>query len=284
MNKTVMASVLLLLAGATAAPDANAVNYFSWGIEGDDYPLFGGTTRDCTVARSGQCSMRLNVRGDDGGNQQMGAELLAPFTYPFNFVGAPALYYRWWMRIDRGFRWGNDPSGAGAKTKASRTMGGPIVNGSGAQGYTGYLQSDGFVIGECDSAGCRLADGSFNTDSNLIIPHDFRAAADGAWHEYIVKVKPNTSGACTPTVNCDAEFEAWVDGRFVGRSMNFKLHSDANHTLAEAWGGWMVTPYFQLRGTPTDGGIIHLDDFSTDSQYNSSIGTRPSAPTDLQVR
>lgn len=271
--------VFFLLASVAVTPEAYAINYFSWGVERDDYPYFSGTVRDCTVAHSGQCSMRLNVIGNDNGNQQMGVDLLNPFTYPFTFVNAPALYYRWWMRIERNFSWGNDPSDAGSKTKSSRTMGGPIVNGSGAQGYTGYVQSNGFVIGECGEADCRLADGSFNTDANLIIPYNFRAAADGAWHEYIVKVKPNTSGDCTPTVNCDAEFEAWVDGRFKGRYTNFKLHTDPAHTLVEAWGGWMVTPYFQLRGTSDDGGIIYLDDFSTDSQYNSLIGTRPNPPS-----
>lgn len=239
----------------------NVTNYFNWGAE-TNASFFGGTTRDCTVAHSGMCSMRLAVIGNDSGNQQMGVDG-GQILYPFNFVGGPAIYYRWWMRIEPGFSWGTGT----AKTKSSRT-----IAGASSQGYTGYLMSNGFLIGECDGAGCLLNDGSFNTDENLIIPYDFRAVADGQWHEYIVKVKPNTSGNCTAGVNCDAQFEAWVDSVSVGQYNNFKLHANASHTMTEAWGGWMLTPYFQLNGTASDGGVIYIDDVSTDTQYSSLIG------------
>lgn len=240
---------------------ANDVNYFSWGME-TDARLFGGTTRDCTVAHSGSCSMRLEVIGNDGGNQQMGVDG-DQITYPFNLVGAPAIYYRWWMRIQPGFSWGAGT----AKAKSSRVLADAM-----SEGYTGYIDSGGFLIGECDNVGCLLNDGSYNTDDNLIIPYDFRAADDGQWHEYIVKVKPNTDGACTAGVNCDAQFEAWVDGVSVGQYNNFKLHANASAGMVEAWRGWMQTPYFQLNGTASDGGIIYIDDISTDSHYNSLIG------------
>lgn len=217
--------------------------------------------------------MRLQVIGNDSGNQQMGADP-NQFQYPFNFVGAPAIYYRWWMRIEPGFSWGNGT----AKTKSSRT----IANAS-SQGYTGYLMSYGFLIGECGSAGCRLANGAVNTDENLYIPFNFRSMDDGRWHEYIVKVKPNTDAACTPGTNCDAQFQAWVDGRSVGQYNNFKLHNNASHTMTEAWGGWMLTPYFQLNGTTSDGGTIYVDDVSTDSQYNSLLGNRPNPPGNVTL-
>lgn len=281
--KQMTCSVLVFLVGAIFVPNADAVNYFSWGVESNPYTYYTRTTQDCTVSHSGRCSMRINVIGNDSGNQQMGVDLLNPFAYPFTFVGAPSIYYRWWMRIEPGFSWGNNQSGAGAKTKASRTIGGPMVNGVGAQGYTAFLARDGFLIGECGSAGCRLADGSFNTDDNLSIPYNFGSANDGRWHEYIVRVKPNTAGDCTPRINCDAQFEAWVDGRVVGRNVNFKLHTDTTHTLVEGWGGWMVAPYFQLNGTAADGGTIYLDDFSTDSQYNSLLGNRPNPPVNLSI-
>lgn len=267
-------SVFLLLGSALFAPNVSAVNYFSWGMETNTYSLFSGTTRDCTVAHTGSCSMRLSVIGNDNGNQQMGADP-NQFLYPFNFVGGPAIYYRWWMRIEPGFRWGNGT----AKTKSSRT----IANSS-SQGYTGYVMSYGFLLGECGSAGCRLANGAVNTDENLYIPYDFRAAADGRWHEYIVKVKPNSDGACTPGTNCDAQFQAWVDGVSVGQYNNFKLHSNASHTMTEAWGGWMLTPYFQMNGTASDGGTIYVDDVSTDSLYNSLMGPRPNAPANLSIQ
>lgn len=247
--------------GGGGGSSGAGINYFSWGAE-TNAPLFGGTTRDCNVAHSGACSMRLNVIGNDGGNQQMGVDG-DQITYPFNFVGAPAIYYRWWMRIQPGFRWGNGT----AKAKSSR-----VLATATSEGYTGYISSDGFLIGECDAAGCRLNDGSINTDSNLIIPYNFRNADDGQWHEYIVKVKPNTNGACVAGSNCDAQFEAWVDGVSVGQYNNFKLHTNAGDGMVEAWGGWMQTPYFQLNGTASDGGVIYVDDISTDSNYNSLIG------------
>lgn len=270
----------VLAAGAwLSIVDAHAVNYFRWDAESGGDNFLGATSRDCSVAHLGSCSMRLQIVGNDSGNQQLGVGP-TPFDYPFQFVNGPALYYRWWMRIEPGFSWGNGTT----KTKASRTIGGPLVNGSGAQGYTGYLQSFGFLIGECGSAGCRLADGSVNTDENLYIPYNFRSRADGLWHEYIVKIKPNTSATCTAGVNCDAQFQAWVDGVSVGEYNNFKLHSDANHILTEGWGGWMLTPYFQLNGTVSDGGVIYIDDVSTDSQFNSLTGPRPNPPSGLQVQ
>jgi len=257
----------------TVSARSTGSSYFSWDAESNTTSIgtvsryFGTTTRDCTVAHSGTCSMRMNVIGNDGGNQQLGADVNLN-SYAFPFVGAPALYYRWWMRIQPGFSWGNGT----AKTKSSRTGGGPVSSGGTmAQGYTGYLRSYGFLIGECDSAGCRLANGAINDDSNLYIPYDFKARADGVWHEYIVKVKPNTSASCTAGVNCDAEFQAWVDGVSVGQYNNFKLHDNASHTMVEGWGGWMVTPYFQLNGASADGGTLYVDDFSTSGGYNSLL-------------
>jgi len=218
--------------------------------------------------------MRLVVRGNDSGNQQMGAE--GPQNpYGWSFVGSQALYYRWWMRIEPGFSWGNGT----AKTKSSRVA-------AGGQGYTGYLMDYGFLIGECDGGGCRLNNGGSNSgDSDLFIPYNFRTKADGVWREYIVKVKPNTSATCTAGTNCDAEFQAWVDGVSVGQYNNFKLHNNPTNLMTEQWAGWMVYPYFQLNGTASDGGTIYVDDFSTDNSWNSTIvpGSMP-PPKNLRVR
>ena len=147
----------------------------------------------------------------------------------------------------------------------------------------------GFLIGECDSSGCTLNNGGSNgSDSNLVIPYDFRSRADGVWHEYIVKIKPNTSASCTAPSNCDAQFQAWVDGVSVGQYNNFKLHNNASNSMTEAWGGWMVMPYFQLNGTTSDGGTIYVDDFSTDDTFNSLIGSGApvalSPPTNLRAQ
>lgn len=268
---------------ASGAHEANATNYFNWGAESNTTSLGpiqeykSNTTLDCTVSRSGSCSMRLNVKGADSGNGDMGVDV-GQNPYPWNLVGSRALYYRWWMKIQPGFSWGSST----AKTKSSRVI-------AGAQGYTGYLMSYGFLIGECDSSGCTLNNGGSNgSDSNLVIPYDFRSRADGVWHEYIVKIKPNTSASCTAPSNCDAQFQAWVDGVSIGQYNNFKLHNNASNSMTEAWGGWMVMPYFQLNGTTSDGGTIYVDDFSTDDTYNSLVGSTPpvslSAPTNLRVQ
>lgn len=249
-------------------------NFFKWDVESETtsigriYGYFGTTTRDCAIAHTGRCSMKLVVRGNDSGNQQLGADgHLNP--YPFKFVDAPALYYRWWMRIEPGFRWGRGT----AKTKSSRTGGGPVSSrGTMAQGYTGYIQHYGFLIGECEAAGCRQNNGRPTTDDyGIYIPFDFEAMDDGKWHEYIVRVKSNGSATCAVPRNCDGEFEAWVDGKWIGEYKNFKLHSSPDHTMVEGWGSWMVTPYFQLNGNEGDGGTVYVDDFSTDNFYNSLI-------------
>lgn len=245
-------------------------NYFNWDCTTESSSLgpvsgyFSGTTR---VVVDGVSCLRFAVIGNDAGNQQMGADQTW-VDYPFAaFVGSPALYYRWRMRIEPGFSWGAGT----AKAKSSRTAGGPMVNGSSqGQGYTGYVMSNGFLIGECDTAGCTVPGGGFNTDQNHLIAHNF--AADGLWHEYVVKIKANSGAAVA-----DAEFEAWADGVQVGTANGFILHPNATHTLVEQWRCWMMTPYFQLNGTASDGGVIYATDFSVDDVYNS-LGAPPPSP------
>jgi hypothetical protein len=41
--------------------------------------------------------------------------------------------------------------------------------------------------------------------------------------------------------------------------------------MKEAWASWMVRPYFQLNGTSNDGGLIWVDDISTDNMWNSTL-------------
>jgi hypothetical protein len=70
--------------------------------------------------------------------------------------------------------------------------------------------------------------------------------------------------------------------------LNWRLHEKDGNGFIEAWGGWMVSPYFQLNGTSGDGGTIYLDDFSTDDVFNSLIGgsipVSLPAPTNLRVQ
>src|SRR5262249_12076595 len=184
---------------------------------------------------------RLNIIGNDGGNQSSGVDLVVQNPpYPWKLIGSPAIYYRWWMKIMPGFSWGTNT----AKAKSSR------IGDSTGPSYTGYILANGFVIGECDVSGCTTnTGGSAANDTSIIIPYDFRSKADGVWHEYIVKVKANTSATCTAPTNCDAQFQAWVDGVSVGQYNNFKLNNNASRGFVEFWGGWMTGPYFQLNAT-----------------------------------
>ena len=256
-------------------PAGTNTNYFKWGVESlkveygttsgtFDVQWFRGTTQDCTVSHSGKCSMRLNVAGNDRGNQQMGADLIQwnP-PYPFNMLGGPSIYYRTWMKIMPGFRWGA-PGVGNVKTQRS------VLNLPQNRFMTGHMRSNGFLIAECEfvsgfGGGCLTPGGVPNNDYNIRIPYDMQGKADGQWHEYILRIKPNTTATAT-----DAEFQVWVDGVSIGQLTGWRLTNMAAAGI-EAWGGWMVTPYFQLNGTANDGGTIYLDDFSTDSTYNSLL-------------
>lgn len=264
---------------ASGANEANATNYFNWGAESDSTsngPVIRyhpNTTRDCTVSHSGSCSMRLNVKGDDSGNGDMGAEINQT-RLPFNIVGGPAIYYRWHMKIMPGFSWGSST----AKTKSSRVLG-----ESYPRVYTGYVQADGFNIGECDDVGSSQPGGGC-VDPGPTISYNMRAKNDGAWHEYIVMIKPNTTTGAT-----DAQFKVWIDGTLVGQNLNWRLHNKDGNGFIEAWGGWMLQPYFQLNGTTSDGGTMYIDDISTDDVWNSlaGVGGNPvalSPPTNLRIQ
>jgi len=255
--------------------NASAANYFNWGVESNTTPIgpllgyLGATTRDCTVSHSGSCSMKLAVIGNDGGNQSLGAELPTQLFLPFNIVGGPALYYRWYMKIMPNFSWGS----GSAKTKSSRVNGNtyPRV-------YTGYVEAGGFNLGECDDVGASQPGGGC-VDPGPFITYNMRAKNDGLWHEYIVMVKPNTTITAT-----DAQFKVWVDGTLVGQNLKFRLHNKSGNRHIESWGGWMINAYFQMNGTANDGGTIYLDDFSTDDSWNSLIGTVIPPPQNLQVQ
>lgn len=262
-----LAAMLALVVSFTN--EAAATNYFSWGVESlkvsygtspgpYNVNFFSGSSRDCTVAHTGNCSMKLQVIGNDSGNQQMGADTLNwnP-AYPWDFVGSRAIYYRWWMRIMPGFSWGTGT----AKTKSSRVIGSTY-----AKIYTGYVQASGFNLGECDEVVSLPGGGC--VDPGPTVAYDLRKMNNGSWHEYVVMVKPNTRVDLS-----DGVLKVWVDGQQVGVSSNFILSKFSGNPPNEAWGGWMVTPYFQLNGVATDGGTIYLDDFSTDDTFNSQFGS-----------
>jgi hypothetical protein len=223
--------------------------------------------------------MKLQVIGNDNNNQGMGIEL-DQNNYSFNIVGSKSLYYRWWMKIQPGFSWGSGGTGHHL-AKASRVLGSSLM-----RVYTGFLEDGGFSISECNidssqpGGGC---DPNVGGDHAAVVNYDMTRMNDGQWHEYIVRVKPNSTVS-----SYDSEFQVWVDGKSVGQVNNWHLHSYTPNGMIEAWGGWMVQPYFQLGSTSSDGGTIYLDDFSTDDVYNSLIGSGSpvalSPPTNLRAQ
>lgn len=286
---------LILLAVLLFSINAEATNYFRWGWE-DTRPswgvngratnagaYFGGSpvgassARDCTVAHTGSCSMKLVIIGNDSGNQQLGFDTVTePPSYPFNIVrSSPSMYYRWWMRIEPGFSWGT----GSAVMKAGRCVGTSPV-----RCWTTFVRKDRVSIGECDgTGGCLTNTGAANTDANVKVAYDFTAMNDGQWHEYIMMVKPNSVATCTAGTNCDAELRLWVDNvqitEATGVNLNFKLHGTAGNVEAQGWQAFMTRPYVQLGGTVSDGGTIYIDDVSTDDKYNSSIALpKPTNP------
>lgn len=278
---------LLVLVGANHS--ALATNYFSWDAEtmtpswGANGSFTGAaslrssTTIDSTVAHSGSKSMRISL-SMLGTNESTGIDLNGtPPTYPFKFINSPSLYYRWWMRIMPGFNWGDGATWGGptaARTKAGRQN---LPNLS-AQWYTGVLRVSGFAISECEltsghAGGCLNKDGTPGSDQGpMMVPFDMNKMSDGKWHEYIVRIKPNTSASCTTPGTCDAQLEAYVDGASVGSYTNFRL-SPNDGQMIEWWGSWMTNPYFQGGSSYSAGGTIYLDDFSTDDTWNSLVST-----------
>jgi len=252
---------------------AHATDYMTWDAEsatsslGTMTGLYANTTIDCTIAHSGSCSQKFILIGNDGLNQPTGYSNSPRINYGWDVLGSRAIFYKWWMRIDTGFSWGDGV----AKAKSSRA-----ISSLDRKIYTGYIQKTGFIIGECDDSNgtdkCTTNTGVNNNDGNIGIGYDMTTMADSEWHEYIVKVKPNTDGACTAPANCDAMLAVWIDGVLIGEYNGWKLHTVAGDIMQETFGGsWMVKPYFQLGGTVSDGGTIYVDDFLTSDVLQSSF-------------
>lgn len=263
---------------------ASATNYFNWGAESDATSngavigYHGGTVLDCTVQHSGSCSMKMVVVGPDGGNQSKGADV-NQLSVPMMSVGGPSIYYRTWLRFDPGFNWGA-PQIANVKTSRA------LLNTAQNRLLTGHMRSGGFFIAECDyvdgyGGGCLTTGGVPNNDFNIELPYNVQGIADGLWHEYIVRIKPNSTTSLS-----DAEFQVWVDGVSIGQLNGWRLATTAAEWI-EAWDGWMVSPYFQMNGDAAVGGTVWADDFSTDDAFNSLMPGVPATvapPTNLVVQ
>lgn len=285
---------------------ANATNYFSWdaeGLSGANAPQWGSngaytgaaslrsaTSITSSGCRSGRGNCMLVVPTGSGTNESTGIDLNGtPPNYGFTLVGSGSLYYRWWMKFQSGFSWGDGSVWGGPE--ASRAKAGRIIKSGGVdQYYTGTIGKRGFGIAECEATAghagaCLTAAGAPGTDTGPIyVPFDFSTVADGQWHEYIVRIKPNTSTSCTTPGTCNAEIQAYVDGASVGSYTGWRL-TNADSSFFEWWGSWMTNPYWQMGSSVAAGGNVWLDDFSTDDVFNSIYSgadtTAPTAPTSL---
>lgn len=262
-------------------------NYFKWNIT-DTKPTWNSgpatntpaaVSANTTIvtsgyARAGTKFGRMQIIGNDSGNQQAGFDLITSVpNYPFNVIrAANPLYYRCWMRVQPGFSWGSGT----AKAKCSRSAGVTV-----SRVCTNYFTKTGFTVGETDGAGGGTGPAVVptdynvaNTDTNVRVDYDLEAMDDGLWHEYVFKVTSNTVtganiGSLTDLTSQDAVFEVFVDGVSIGSITNWRLHNTSGNVQYEQWGSIMCYPYFQLNGTASDGGTIDVNDFDTSDTYNS---------------
>jgi hypothetical protein len=268
-------------------------NYFNWDVEtstitvdgGPVTPVYAGdAARSTTTANSPTNSLFM---GPDGGSSDEPNGVSAAnspdllVTYPAPPLNSASLYYRWWMRINSGFSWGSGPK---QKVKINR-VGIPI--GSGAPGnaliYTGYMNVDGFDLSEGYWAGTDSAIQSGGDHFARVNPASWSSYADSQWHEYIWRVKPNTTAT-----SYDGEFEVYIDGVSQGSYNAFKLVSNGTesgapgnwvnnygfYNMQERWGGIFLCAYWQMDDAAA-GGIVYSDDFSTDSVWNSTTYPDP---------
>ena len=249
---------------------ALAENLFSWDFESEMTSLgpiagFTGTAELSSEDKhSGSKSMKLTIRGNDNGNQPLGATINARVIYP-SLVDGSSHYHRFWMKIDDNFSWGNGTATAKTARVMQEAQIHPIP-------WTGYIYKNNIHIGECPACNPR----------GPTINYDFEAAAGTGWHEYVVLIKEQTGENVA-----DGEFHLWVDGQKIGGHTGLVFITD-DVVAQEAWEGWMVKPYFQLNGTASDGGVIWIDDVSNDTEWNSIFPgtgdtTPPAPPTNLRV-
>lgn len=300
MKKLFLAALLAL-----ASLSANAVNYFSWDEEtttmtvtsGAITPVYaGGGVRNTTQAHSPTHSMStLNSVGDDKPSG-INASSSPPLTVNYSWapLNGRSLYYRWWMWISTDFDWSN---GAKKKVKIARAG----ISNTGAPGggliYTGYMSASGFDLSEGYWAG---------TDSAIIsggdhfaqvnVPGGMISYADGAWHEYIIRVKPNTTAT-----SYNGEFQVYIDGQSIGSYNAYLLVSNlpndndgtpnwvtnyGTSNLLDLWAAWMIAPYWQCNGAACTG-TIYVDDWSVDDVFNSTFssgGTPPAKYLPIRLR
>lgn len=249
---------------------------------GSATPVYAGgaAARSVAFAHNGTHSMYCNPGSGDDFPSGINAPASPDLTVKYGtaVLNSPSLYYRWWMMIRTGFSFG---SGSKQKVKISRTC----VNNFSAPGgglvYTGYMNSGGFDLSEgywCGTDSAIMSGGDHF--AKVDVPGGMTPYIDNTWHEYIVRVKPNTGATLY-----DGQMELWIDNVQIGSYNAFRLISNAANDggdtnwanlygsaiYGDLWGGMFVCPYWQMNGAGA-GGDVYVDQVSTDSTYNSLIG------------
>jgi len=234
------------------------LNYWNWDCESTNLPeikyLNSNTTLVTDRPHSGDRCMQIRVAGT-GGNQSAGANVSDIDN--IEITTGKWYYYRWWMKLDQNFSWG----AGSAKTKASRMKHmDEVVK---PRLWTGYVSDDGVCLAEADD----LPESW--TTNGVKVQYDMKRIAGTGWHEYIVAMKMQNGYS-----DSTGEFHFYVDGKLIGMRKNI-FFTSYRGVCSEAWRGWMVCPYFQLNGTENDGGLMWLDDYSMDDQWNSLSFPQP---------
>ncbi|MBK8772258.1 MAG: fibronectin type III domain-containing protein [Rhizobiales bacterium] len=249
-----------------------------------------GTSISTSIKHSGSGSLKTVAVGNDGGNQPEGAEPLYQGLFgnyfPGTFSGSTR-YYRWWMRIESGWSWGN--SGVGDPVIKVIRESTPT-----GQWFTVLMTPSGFQFDDCDSDGvggshageCYNNTGAHGSSAASGINVSYTHPTDSTWREYILKIKEPSSFSCTPGAGCDSEFTLYINGTQVSTNTGWKIVPDAG--TADAAGFHFpgtAGPYFQIRSSVAAGGTFYWDDFSVDDTFNSIAGggdtTAPTVPASL---
>lgn len=289
---------------------AHATNYFSWGAEctapctnnatgtlappipgSDNFSVNNGapgTTISTAIKHSGASSMRIVAVGNDGGNQPEGAEPLYQGLYGTYFPGTfsgSTRYYRWWMRMEPGWSWGN--SGIGDPVIKVIREGTPT-----GQWFTVLMSPSGFQFDDCDDDGvggshagvCWTNTGLHGANTASQINVNYSHPTDGVWREYVLKIKQPTSFSCTPGAGCDSAFTLYINGTQVSTNDGWKIVPDSGTVNAAGMHFAATTQfYLQIRSSVAAGGTIYLDDFSLDNVFNSTLFGDTTAPTGVVI-
>jgi hypothetical protein len=248
----------------------------SWDADSTVITLRNSGTGSCRMASAtivsdekiqGSGSMRVTWDDREG---DIGCRDVVPQTeYGHSLRNGTDLYYRWWMKIDRNFNWGDQTGRQKGKQARMKTK------TDGVEYFTGYMAKDG-VRFSCPQADCQPG---FSGGQSELIDYDFNPDTNGGvteWQEYIIHFKWQTGASQ------NAEFRFYVNGVEQGSITGWKFGADLGNAVQSYSNGWAISGQDQLcqpTGTcPGFGGFIWVDDISVDDVWNSTFTVRPKAP------